>query len=167
MVRPIVNHAGAESKYFSHIAPLAVGLFVSVSLLVALCAKHARKYTSKTTETNTPYYKKSPLPSPKQLISALLTHHHAKKLPEKLQQSDTGLTFGNNTDIKKGQLEESTAAGLWQKAILMGDKCRPPDFSGVIYYDYAGNRVSEMPMSPRAGPTSPLRNFNFPTDVKF
>ncbi|EYU22621.1 hypothetical protein ABFS82_05G028700 [Erythranthe guttata] len=157
MVRPIVNHAGAESKYFSHIAPLAIGLFVSVSLLVALCAKHARKYTSKTTEANTPYYKKSPLPSPKQLISALLIHHHAKKLPEK-QQPDTGT---------KGQLEESTAAGLWQKAILMGDKCRPPDFSGVIYYDYAGNRVSEMPMSPRVGPMSPLRNFNFPTDVKF
>ncbi|KAK4349992.1 hypothetical protein RND71_029305 [Anisodus tanguticus] len=43
--------------------------------------------------------------------------------------------------------------GLWQRGILMGDKCEPLDFSGVIYYDSNGNRLSEVPMrSPRASP---------------
>uniref|UniRef100_A0A7C8ZSV8 Uncharacterized protein n=1 Tax=Opuntia streptacantha TaxID=393608 RepID=A0A7C8ZSV8_OPUST len=51
--------------------------------------------------------------------------------------------------------------GLWRRAILMGDKCQPPDFSGVIYYDCDGKRVSEPPMkSPRA---SPFVGYAYPT----
>lgn len=43
--------------------------------------------------------------------------------------------------------------GVWQKAILMGDKCEPLDFSGVIYYDIKGEQLNEIPMrSPRASP---------------
>lgn len=39
------------------------------------------------------------------------------------------------------------------RRILMGDKCQPLDFSGVIYYDSNGNRLPELPMrSPRASP---------------
>ncbi|KAG2664466.1 hypothetical protein I3760_16G083300 [Carya illinoinensis] len=34
--------------------------------------------------------------------------------------------------------EEWGDCGVWQKAILMGDKCEPLDFSGVIYYDSNG-----------------------------
>ncbi|KAI3452983.1 hypothetical protein Pfo_009646 [Paulownia fortunei] len=151
MVRPMPNHVG--ESFFP--IPLAIGLFVSVSLIVALCAKHARqiprKFTSKASETNTP---KGPLPSPKRLITtishkAMMPLVHAKKSG---QESGTGI-FGNN----KGQ-EES---GLWQKAILMGEKCQPPEFPGVIYYDCSGNRIPEMPKSPRAGP---LRNFTFPVE---
>lgn len=49
--------------------------------------------------------------------------------------------------------------GLWQKEILMGEKCQPPEFPGVIYYDSCGNQISELPpKSPRA---SPLHNFSF------
>ncbi|KAL9231549.1 hypothetical protein vseg_006768 [Gypsophila vaccaria] len=43
--------------------------------------------------------------------------------------------------------------GLWRKSILMGDKCEPLDFSGVIYYDCDGNMLSHIPVkSPRASP---------------
>ncbi|CAN6442254.1 unnamed protein product [Victoria cruziana] len=31
---------------------------------------------------------------------------------------------------------------LWKKNILMGEKCQPPEFSGVVMYDSAGNIVS-------------------------
>ncbi|MFS7976969.1 hypothetical protein Hanom_Chr10g00898621 [Helianthus anomalus] len=41
--------------------------------------------------------------------------------------------------------------GLWQREILMRDKCQPLDLSGVIYYDRDGKRMDEFPMrSPRA-----------------
>lgn len=73
---------------------------------------------------------------------------------------------------KKSAAEESKgehheeSSGVWQKAILMGDKCRPPEFSGVIYYDYAGNRVPEMPKSPRAAAApAPFRDFTFPMET--
>ncbi|KAK4423611.1 hypothetical protein Salat_1944000 [Sesamum alatum] len=153
MVRPIPIHIVGEISFST--IPLAIGLFVSVSALVALCAKHARqvrtKYEAKTSETNTP---KSPLRTPKQFITtlsnkAMIPLVHAKK---SLQQCN------NNS---KAQEE----MGLWQKAILMGEKCQPPEFSGVIYYDYSGNRIPEMAKSPRAAQMSPLRNFaSFPVD---
>ncbi|KAL0463644.1 UNVERIFIED_CONTAM: hypothetical protein Slati_0252000 [Sesamum latifolium] len=144
MVRPIsMIHV---SEGFSPI-PLAIGLFVSVSLLVGLCAKHARqvhrKYASSSKTSDHPNAAKSPLPSPKQLITTLSNKAmiHAKK------SSESGV--GRND-------QES---GLWQKAILMGERCQPPEFSGVIYYDYSGNRIPEMPKSPRATSMAPLKSF--------
>jgi hypothetical protein len=40
---------------------------------------------------------------------------------------------------------------IWQKGILMGEKCQLPDFSGVITYDTAGNLIA--PGRPRAVPS--------------
>ncbi|KAL7091079.1 hypothetical protein ACP275_12G082800 [Erythranthe tilingii] len=160
MVRPIgIVHV---SESISPI-PLAIGLFVSVSLLVGLCAKHARKYASKTSDPNTAFKSSSSssqLPySPKQLIATI--SHKASMLPlihgNKRSASDAGVVGGNS---KKGS--EDSSDGLWQKAILMGERCQPPEFSGVIYYDYSGNRIPEMPKSPRATSMSPLKIFSFP-----
>ncbi|XP_027333177.1 uncharacterized protein LOC113848024 [Abrus precatorius] len=54
---------------------------------------------------------------------------------------------------KKGEEEDWGDGGVWQKAILMGDKCEPLDFSGVIYYDSNGKQLNEIPLrSPRASP---------------
>lgn len=66
------------------------------------------------------------------------------------------LVHGKKSKPDSGAEKEDI--GVWQKAILMGEKCQPPEFSGAIYYDYDGNRVPEMPKSPRAGP---LRSFTF------
>lgn len=49
-------------------------------------------------------------------------------------------------------MEEQLRDGdfLWQRRILMGERCQPPDFSGVIIYDDKGNQLSEFPArSPR------------------
>ncbi|KAL5212573.1 hypothetical protein ABZP36_023420 [Zizania latifolia] len=50
--------------------------------------------------------------------------------------------------------------GLWRKEILMGERCQPLDFSGVIYYDAEGRRL-EHPPPPRSPLRSPL-----PTSIK-
>ncbi|KAL5200708.1 hypothetical protein ABZP36_021911 [Zizania latifolia] len=47
------------------------------------------------------------------------------------------------------------AAGLWRKEILMGERCQPLDFSGVIYYDADGRRLAHPP-PPRSPMRSPL-----------
>lgn len=145
MVRPMAIFVDAGEGSFSTI-PLAIGLFVSVSLLVGLCAKHARqvqgKYASKTSDPNAA---KAPLPSPKQLIATI---------------SQKAMMHGKRSSA--GMESDSGESGVWQKAILMGERCQPPEFSGVIYYDYSGNRIPEMPKSPRAGSMTPLKNFSFP-----
>lgn len=49
--------------------------------------------------------------------------------------------------------EDFGDGGVWQRAILMGDKCQPLDFSGVIYYDETGRKLDQLPLrSPRASP---------------
>lgn len=54
---------------------------------------------------------------------------------------------------KKVKNEEAEDGALWRKEILMGDKCKPLNFSGVIYYDRNGNQLPEIPVkSPRASP---------------
>ncbi|KAM7459828.1 hypothetical protein LguiA_032503 [Lonicera macranthoides] len=89
----------------------------------------------------------SPVPRPKQLITSI-----ANKATKR---------SGGEFEAEEG-FEEG---GLWQKTILMGEKCQPLEFSGVIYYDPFGNQISEMPptRSPRA---SPLHSFPFPV-VKY
>ncbi|KAK8692694.1 hypothetical protein V6N13_070301 [Hibiscus sabdariffa] len=48
--------------------------------------------------------------------------------------------------------------GVWQRAILMGDKCQPLDFSGAIYYDSKGNQVEESPF--RSSRASPMPSYS-------
>ncbi|XP_062222216.1 uncharacterized protein LOC133921391 [Phragmites australis] len=50
--------------------------------------------------------------------------------------------------------------GVWRKEIMMGERCQPLDFSGVIYYDAEGHRLAQPPP-----PRSPLRS-PLPASVK-
>jgi hypothetical protein len=53
--------------------------------------------------------------------------------------------------------EEGGGDSLWQRTILMGEKCQPPDFSGAIIYDDKGNQLTEFP------PRSPKLNIFHPS----
>ncbi|XP_058751311.1 uncharacterized protein LOC131624373 [Vicia villosa] len=65
------------------------------------------------------------------------------------------LKLGKKKTTKKKQPEEEWRNGaIWQKEILMGGKCEPLDFSGVIYYDINGKQTTEFSLrSPRASPS--------------
>ncbi|KAF8040204.1 hypothetical protein BT93_B2438 [Corymbia citriodora subsp. variegata] len=149
MVRPV------STCTFEHpeSVALSVGLFISVVALVALCAKHARRIPKvQEKEPGTPRVaKKSPLASPRHLVGAISNKASPFAVDKK---GDAEREIGGDHD--KGT-EEFGEGGLWQKAILMGDKCQPPEFSGAIYYDSYGNRLQEPPKSPRAA--SPLPSF--------
>ncbi|KAM7483050.1 hypothetical protein LguiB_007633 [Lonicera macranthoides] len=114
-------------------------LIESVTTFWAMCSKKASR-TTKKLASNSP---RSPLGRSKQLFStisnkAIPFRQNKKKIVEEFEDEDsTGYGDG----------------GLWQREILRGDKCQPLDFSGVIYYDSDGKRLSEVPMrSPRASP---------------
>lgn len=92
------------------------------------------------------YWPKSPLrsPRPKQFLANV---------------SNKAITLVNRRKIEEekgkdaGEAAEFGDGGVWQRTILMGDKCQPLDFSGVIYYDSKGKQMEELPIrSPRASP---------------
>ncbi|KAF0934945.1 hypothetical protein E2562_028933 [Oryza meyeriana var. granulata] len=60
----------------------------------------------------------------------------------------------------RGELSFRAEDGVWRKEILMGERCQPLDFSGVIYYDAEGRRLAQPPP-----PRSPLRS-PLPASVK-
>ncbi|KAI3719922.1 hypothetical protein L6452_20828 [Arctium lappa] len=157
--------------------PLGIGLFFIASAVVALCANHARRVSRKEAANkdgvvgnidkrfdsgeNDHYEEKfppkSPLRSPKQLITTISN----KAMNSLVVNHKRG---GGGHDVGGRAVEEGFGeGGLWQKEILMGEKCQPPEFSGVIFYDCDGHQVSEFPpRSPRSPRVAPSPDFTFP-----
>ncbi|KAI5448190.1 hypothetical protein KIW84_015565 [Lathyrus oleraceus] len=65
------------------------------------------------------------------------------------------LKFGKKKTTKKKQPEEEECRAIWQKEILMGGKCEPLYFSGVIYYDINGKQMPEFPLRSSRASLSP------------
>ncbi|XP_076949657.1 uncharacterized protein LOC143622365 [Bidens hawaiensis] len=111
------------------------GVLQAFTTLWLLCAKQAVKVSRKLKD-NSKISPDSPMiQRPKKLMAtisnkAIKIRHHRKK------RDDVSPEFGDD--------------GLWQREILMGDKCQPLDFSGVINYDRDGKRTDEfLGRSPR------------------
>lgn len=128
------------------------GFLEGVSAALARLARRASRLSGKPTSDeewrielrSSP--KKSALAAPKKLLSNISSkalpfgHHNKKKLQVEGERAESGE-------------EEWGDGGVWQKTILMGDKCQPLDFSGVIYYDSNGRQTNEVPLrSPRVSP---------------
>ncbi|GLU04800.1 hypothetical protein SLE2022_219310 [Rubroshorea leprosula] len=136
--------------------PLAIGLFISVSALVALCAKKTRSravHKSEEKRIGSKFAPTSPLVKPgKQLVTNISNKAiqliHKKGADTVDQSHEVGIA-----DKEEGE-------GVWRKGILMGERCQPPEFSGAIFYDNYGNLLSEPP--PRSPRASPLPNFMLP-----
>ncbi|XP_022933431.1 uncharacterized protein LOC111440846 [Cucurbita moschata] len=124
---------------------LPTGLLRSVKVLVVLCAKKAAHVTKKLK------WKPSPgtmLARPKNVLKTVSLS--AMTLFRKKKTSRRGVRPEGDDDEEE---KEWGRVGVWQRGILMGDKCQPLDFPGVIYYDSNGNKVNEAPFrSPRASP---------------
>ncbi|KAK7330207.1 hypothetical protein VNO77_24394 [Canavalia gladiata] len=123
------------------------GLFVTISAILALLTKHVKGKPKAATKPVKEDERKIELKSPKLRPKKLLSSISNKAL----------LPFGQNHKKKHGEEENVTEGwgngGVWQKEILMGGKCEPLDFSGVIYYNSNGKQMSEIPLrSPRASP---------------
>ncbi|KAK1425606.1 hypothetical protein QVD17_20960 [Tagetes erecta] len=170
-------HVTGDHIFSIPIVPMGIGLFVMVSCVVALCASHrkqSRKQESVQSKNGSnninkmfdhhsmekdDYYQdklppRSPLRSPKQLITTI-----SNKALSTLVVNHKRSGVGGDRVVDEGFGE----GGLWQKEILMGVKCQPPEFSGVIYYDCDGKQVSEFPpRSPRSPRVVPSPEFTFP-----
>jgi hypothetical protein len=48
---------------------------------------------------------------------------------------------GSSDDDEGAAVEDEDEDAVWRKAIIMGDKCRPLQFSGHIAFDSDGNQL--------------------------
>lgn len=153
MVRQLTVHHHAGGCFSTVNVPVvAVALFVSVTVLVGLCAKHTirrRQLAREKLGCNPNDSRVTPGSSPSRGLFATISN---KAFPF-MSNKKSGDQHGDNYEIVGD-------GGVWQRGILMGGKCQPPDFSGVIYYDVAGRQLSEIPRSPRASPFP--SSFSFP-----
>ncbi|MQM22375.1 hypothetical protein Taro_055426 [Colocasia esculenta] len=77
----------------------------------------------------------------------------------------TGSEEEDSSSSSEGESSEEVEeeeGGVWRRTILMGEKCQPLDFAGVIYYDSKGRRLPGPPRSPLR---SPLPSFSSPAAV--
>ncbi|KAE9609676.1 hypothetical protein Lal_00006544 [Lupinus albus] len=126
------------------------GFLQTISVVLALLTKGASRLTRKhkasmkdedwKIELRTP---KSSFMVPKKLLSSISNKAlfpFVQKKNYRRRESDSAVEYSGD-------------GGVWQKEILMGGKCEPLDFSGVIYYDSTGNQTTQVPLrSPRVSP---------------
>lgn len=127
---------------------IASDFYHSVSAVMASCSKQAGRASSKfrSKVSRSRIAPKLPLVRSKQL----LTNISNKAIPFLNKKKGSEDSDGGGRAEDKDRFGNG---GVWQKSILMGDKCQPLDFSGVIYYDSSGDRLHELPIrSPRASP---------------
>ncbi|KAH6557436.1 hypothetical protein KP509_1Z115200 [Ceratopteris richardii] len=85
-----------------------------------------------------------------------------KKLIEK-QRNECDIAVCEEKGLRRvgvvgddGEVVKEHEEAVWRRCILLGERCEPPSFSGVILYDQSGNRVQQLPWpSPRRRPPSP------------
>ncbi|XP_030476166.1 uncharacterized protein LOC115693325 [Syzygium oleosum] len=132
-------HASQGHHSSSSAKRLSLSLLVSMSAFMALCAKKASQISRKlikAKQKSSRFMPKLPLRSPgKQVFIKKITGRNKKKA-----------VYDKRDDGE----EVPGDGGVWQRTILMGDRCQPLNFSGVIYYDENGNRLDQLPpRSPR------------------
>ncbi|CAN1839005.1 hypothetical protein LINPERHAP1_LOCUS35621 [Linum perenne] len=93
--------------------------------------------TTSTNTSSTSSTRSSPLRSP------VMLRQYSKKLMTQIGNKAVTLVHRSKSNKQGvGEMEDEFGdGGVWQRSILMGDKCQPLAFSGVIYYDSRGKRV--------------------------
>ncbi|TVU34517.1 hypothetical protein EJB05_16352, partial [Eragrostis curvula] len=107
---------------------MAGGLLSKASSAVAFCARRVSRATRRLLRSR----RRRSHQDRRQLVPA---HRHRQESP-----------CDDDNEVEK----EGEGEGLWRRAILMGERCQPLDFPGVIHYDSFGRRLSAPP-PPRSG----------------
>ncbi|KAK4750481.1 hypothetical protein SAY87_003963 [Trapa incisa] len=163
MLRALPSHAkeGPSSARRSSEA-----ILLSVTALLSLVAKKAcqaskklrLQYRNFNKNSKLGYYYREPPEEPGPIMSPRMTsiRRRPKELFTSMSNKAIKLVHGRKKGAAGGggdAEDDFGDGGVWQKTILMGDKCQPLDFSGVIYYDESGKKLNNLPVrSPRASP---------------
>lgn len=136
---------------------LVVVVLVVGAVVVSLCTSstHAKLWRQQRGSSSTAPLQKSDgsvgATSRKHLLAASLSGIGGKAARMVSWNRRSPAPGGSSDDeeaVAAVGLEEEDEA-VWRKAIIMGDKCRPLQFSGHIAFDSDGN---QLPAAKKAGP---------------
>lgn len=148
---------------------LAQALVLSVSAMMSLWARKATQAVSRKTTGKDSCERSN---SGRSLASDRKTGRRpAKRLLSNISSKAMNLVTHGQKRKGMGDREDEEDGfgdgGVWQRAILMGDKCQPLNFSGVIYYDESGKQLDQIPLrSPRATPLPGYLTRNMDCEVR-
>jgi hypothetical protein len=114
-------------------------VLVVAAVVVSLCTSstHAKLWKQRGT-TTAPLEKTGVAGNRKNMLAASLSGIGGKaaRMVSWNRRSPSG---GSSDDDEGAAVEDEDA--VWRKAIIMGDKCRPIEFSGHIAFDSDGNQL--------------------------
>jgi len=132
MARPLLALSTQNNSFLSK-TPISYFLaFVAIlsvfSLVTFLCASHhkARSHRQKDEEKVT-------------------SHSSEKKLLSKINSDikEKAHSMVKMISWRKLARDEDGDEEIWRRSIIMGERCRPIDFSGKIMYDCEGNLIPD------------------------
>ncbi|KAL6011043.1 hypothetical protein ACLOJK_001487 [Asimina triloba] len=114
---------------------IVVAVLAVVSLISFLCASHHHRHSQRLAGKFS-----APADQQRKLISNISDISSKALLMAKM----ISWRKPEVSDREEEEEDESEDA-IWKKNIMMGERCRPLDFSGRILYDSQGNRLPEVP----------------------
>jgi len=131
------NHMNSPTRFFTHLC------------VVPFCAKDTEGLSEKTQLA--PNQSHFPNFLPQKIIQKILKAINQNWCLKRKQQEESlpisnKMTKKTNKSMRQGWKkikEEEDGECLWKKTILMGEKCKPLQFSGAIFYDNEGNQISK------------------------
>ncbi|KAH7682686.1 hypothetical protein IHE45_05G138200 [Dioscorea alata] len=112
------------------------GVTGTLSIIMLLCTTYKHTKISKASQSGL-----APSSPPPQRENKFLSHLSSKALVVVKMVSWKKVEEEDDDDVD----DDVDDQAVWRKAIIMGDKCRPQDFSGQILYDSQGNPLPEPP----------------------
>lgn len=140
MARPLLTypiHNLPFSISSMHITLFFVLLSV-LSVISFLCGtRKMRRYRTETEEATTTRSKES------KFVSKLNSNLNNRALSMVKMLSWRKVQAEEEED-EEGDYSDQDEDALWRKNILMGERCRPIDFSGKVVYDSEGNVLPDL-----------------------
>ncbi|KAI5060765.1 hypothetical protein GOP47_0025185 [Adiantum capillus-veneris] len=137
-----------------------VGMVAMVGLIMAMCAQLHKRVQNKEAsdgEASSKDRKDEVEVRETPCMKMGLSKKSNKRLLGVQEQHWVGEDPNVNRHNDDVSIVPTSTSAVWSQSILMGERCEPPTFSGLILYDERGNLLQGLPLhSPQHHrPTSP------------
>ncbi|XP_062208308.1 uncharacterized protein LOC133909770 [Phragmites australis] len=149
--RTTTSHSGAPAPHLLFLLLLAAAAVATVVVSLCTSSKHSKPWKQRV-GSSAPAPQVDGGSARKQLLASLSgiggkAAAVAKMVSWNRRSPPAGgwssASDDDDAEAAGGAVAEGEA--LWKKTIIMGDKCRPLEFSGSIAYDSDGNRLQPPP----------------------
>lgn len=119
---------------------LVVAIFSVFSIIAFLCASSKVRKSLRLIKEETKFQSNE-----KKVVSKLNSNISSKALSLVKMISWRKARTEGGEEEEEDEVDDYSDEAVWRKTIMLGERCRPLDFSGKIVYDSQGNLVADLP----------------------